>query len=156
MSGEQKGFTLVEVLVAVSILALVMVTLGQSMGATARAYTNINETHLGFLVASDKLVEMQVYQQWPSTGTSDSEVSRNGRDWWIETTVSEGPYPDTRRVDIEVGPLRGNDKGNRPLVALHDAGVGIELLTALQGRAKKTGHPDVDKGKNGDGDNHLQ
>jgi len=96
----------------VSILALVMVTLGQSMGATARAYTNINETHLGFLVASDKLVEMQVYQQWPSTGTSDSEVSRNGRDWWIETTVSEGPYPDTRRVDIEVGPLlQGDDKG---------------------------------------------
>lgn len=111
MSSGQRGFTLVEVLVAVSILALVMVTLGQSMGATARAYTNINETHLGFLVASDKLVEMQVYQQWPSTGTSDSEVTRNGRDWWIETTISEGPYPDTRRVDIDVGPLQDDDKG---------------------------------------------
>lgn len=110
MSSGQRGFTLVEVLVAVSILALVMVTLGQSMGATARAYTNINETHLGFLVASDKLVEMQVYQQWPSTGTSDSEVTRNGRDWWIETTISEGPYPDTRRVDIEVGPMQNDDK----------------------------------------------
>ena len=46
MRSGQRGFTLVEVLVAVSILALVMVTLGQSMGATARAYTNINETHL--------------------------------------------------------------------------------------------------------------
>lgn len=111
MRGQQRGFTLLEVLVAVSILALVMVTLGQSMGITARAYTNINDTHLGFLVASDKLVEMQVYQQWPSTGTSDSEVTRNGRDWWIETTVSEGPYPDTRRVDIEVGLLQGDDKG---------------------------------------------
>jgi len=110
VSSGQRGFTLVEVLVAVSILALVMVTLGQSMGATARAYTNINETHLGFLVASDKLVEMQVYQQWPSTGTSDSEVTRNGRDWWIETTISEGPYPDTRRVDIEVGPMQNDDK----------------------------------------------
>lgn len=110
MRSGQRGFTLVEVLVAVSILALVMVTLGQSMGATARAYTNINETHLGFLVASDKLVEMQVYQQWPSTGVSDSEVTRNGRDWWIETTISEGPYPDTRRVDIEVGLLQDDSK----------------------------------------------
>ncbi len=107
---QQHGFTLVEVLVAVSILALVMVTLGQSMGATARAYTNINETHLGFLVASDKLVEMQVYQQWPSTGTTDSEVNSNGRDWWIETTVSEGPYPDTRRLDIEVGLMQDDKK----------------------------------------------
>ena len=98
---RQGGFTLVEVLIAVSILALVMVVLGQTMGSTARAYTNINETHLGFLVASDKLVEMQVYQQWPSTGESDSTVTRNGREWWINTRVSEGPYPDTRRVDIE-------------------------------------------------------
>ena len=42
MRRGHQGFTLVEVLVAVSILALVMVTLGQSMGATARAYTNIS------------------------------------------------------------------------------------------------------------------
>ena len=109
--NRQHGFTLIEVLVAVMILAGVMVTLGQTMGATARAYSNINETHLGFLVASDKLVEMQVYQQWPSTGTSDSEVTRNGRDWWIETQVSEGPYPDTRRVDINVGLMQAGEKG---------------------------------------------
>ncbi|MCG8392703.1 MAG: type II secretion system minor pseudopilin GspI [Pseudomonadales bacterium] len=109
--NRQHGFTLIEVLVAVMILAGVMVTLGQTMGATARAYSNINETHLGFLVASDKLVEMQVYQQWPSTGTSDSEVTRNGRDWWIETQVSEGPYPDTRRVDINVGLMQADEKG---------------------------------------------
>ncbi len=88
---RQRGFTLVEVLIAVSILALVMVVLGQTMGSTARAYTNINETHLGFLVASDKLVEMQVYQQWPSTGESDATVTRNGREWWVNTRVSEGP-----------------------------------------------------------------
>lgn len=110
MRASQRGFTLVEVLIAVSILALVMVTLGQTLGASAKAYGNINETHLGYLVASDKLVEMQVYQQWPSTGESDSQISRNGREWWIQTRVSEGPYPDTRRVDIEVGPMEGDNK----------------------------------------------
>ncbi|MGB2248767.1 MAG: type II secretion system minor pseudopilin GspI [Alcanivorax sediminis] len=110
MVRRHRGFTLIEVLIAVSILALVMVTLGQTLGASARAYSNINETHLGFLVASDKLVEMQVYQQWPPTGQSDTEVTRNGRDWWIETIVTEGPYPDTRRVDINVGLLRDDVK----------------------------------------------
>lgn len=111
MSRAQRGFTLVEVLVAVMILAMVMVVLGQTMGSTARAYTNINETHLGYLVASDKLVEMQVYQQWPATGRSDSQVTRNGQEWWTQTVISEGPYPDTRRVDIEVGLLRKGEKG---------------------------------------------
>ena len=33
---RQGGFTLVEVLIAVSILALVMVVLGQTMGSTDR------------------------------------------------------------------------------------------------------------------------
>ncbi|EKF73591.1 general secretion pathway protein GspO [Alcanivorax hongdengensis A-11-3] len=109
--SAQRGFTLVEVLIAVAVLALVMVVLGQTMGSTARAYTNINETRLGYLVAADKLVELQVYQQWPSTGTSDSQEERNGRDWWIRTRISDGPYPDTRRVDIDVGPMNGEDKG---------------------------------------------
>ena len=87
---SQAGFTLVEVVLAVAVLALAMVTLGQTLGASAVAYRNIDDTRQAYLVAADKLVEMQVYQQWPSTGTTDSEVNSNGRDWWIETTVSEG------------------------------------------------------------------
>src|SRR5699024_12006353 len=48
---------------------------------------------------------MQVYQQWPNTGTDDEVVTRGEQEWWIETKISAGPYPDTRRVDIDVGPM---------------------------------------------------
>ena len=110
--AREQGFTLVEVLVAVLVLAAVMVTLGQTLGATARAYTNINDTHEGYLVASDKLVELQVYQAWPKVGINDEQVNRNDRDWWIKTHVKEGPYPDTRRVDIEVGLMLESGKSS--------------------------------------------
>ena len=102
---RQGGFTLVEVVLAVAILALAMVTLSQTLGASAVAYRSIDDTRRAYMVAADKLVEMQVYQQWPETGTNDTTVTRGDREWWVRSTVSAGPYPDTRRVDIEVGEI---------------------------------------------------
>jgi len=110
-NSSQAGFTLVEVVLAVAVLALAMVTLGQTLGASAVAYRNIDDTRQAYLVAADKLVEMQVYQQWPNTGTNDEDVTRGERQWWVRTTISAGPYPDTRRVDIEVGEMRDDERG---------------------------------------------
>ena len=38
-------------------------------------------------------------------------MTRGDREWWVRTTISAGPYPDTRRVDIEVGEMRDDDQG---------------------------------------------
>lgn len=108
-AGAQRGFTLVEVMLAVAILAMAMVALSQTLGASAIAYRSIDDTRRAYMVAADKLVELQVYQEWPNTGTSDSTVTVGEREWWVRTTVSAGPYPDTRRVDIEVGEVVGDD-----------------------------------------------
>ncbi len=43
---RQGGFTPAEVLIAVSILALVMVVLGQTLGSTALADTHLSLIHL--------------------------------------------------------------------------------------------------------------
>lgn len=100
----QRGFTLVEILVALVVVMMGVVVLSQSLGGAASAYTWLDERTRAYMIASDKLVEMQVYQQWPSTGTQDEVVERNEERWRVRTRVSNGPYPGTRRVDIEVGP----------------------------------------------------
>lgn len=103
--GTQAGFTLVEVLVAVIILGLAAVTLASAFGGSANGFSRIHERTRAWLIASDKLVELQVYQQWPGIGTQDDRREAEGREWKVRTTVSNGPYPDTRRVDIDVGPM---------------------------------------------------
>lgn len=103
---RQGGFTLVEVVLAVAILALAMVALSQTIGASARAYLNIDGTRRAHSVAADKLVELQVYARWPSVGITDDTVTRGDREWWVRTEISAGPYPDTRRVDIDVGRIK--------------------------------------------------
>ncbi len=106
---SQRGFTLLEVMLAVAILALAMVALSQTLGASAKAYLSIDATRRAYMVASDKLVELQVYARWPQVGASDDTVTRGDREWWVHTKISNGPYPDTRRVDIDVGPIKDDE-----------------------------------------------
>ncbi len=122
---RQNGFTLVEVLVALTILVTAIVVLSQSIGGAASAYTWMEERTLASTIASDKLVELQVFQQWPSTGTDDETLERDGKRWEIRTRVSDGPWPGTRRVDIEVGPEEGGHTSH--------------TLTSLLGRPAEEG-----------------
>lgn len=107
----QGGFTLVEVMIAVAILALGMVALSQTLGSSADAYLRIAATQRAYLIAEDKLVELQVYQKWPAVGTNDDTVTRGDRQFWVRTKISAGPYPGTRRADIDVGRIRDDNKG---------------------------------------------
>lgn len=104
MKRRQAGFTLVEILVAVIVLAFATILLADTIGAGAVAHGRLNDTTRAWGVASDKLVEMQVFQRWPATGTQDEIVERHDERWLVRTKISAGPYNNTRRVDIEVGP----------------------------------------------------
>lgn len=99
---RQRGFTLVEVLIAVAIVAMAAITASMSLGRSTQQLSWLGEKTRAYQVAADKLVELQVYQQWPSTGVQDSKVERFDTRWQLRTTVKAGPFPDTRRVDIAV------------------------------------------------------
>ena len=66
-----RGFTLVEILVSLVILAGVAIVLADTIGAGAVAHTRLDDTTRAWRVASDKLVELQVYQRWPGIGVQD-------------------------------------------------------------------------------------
>lgn len=104
MKCRQSGFTLVEILVAVIVLAFATILLADTIGAGAVAHGRLNDTTRAWGIASDKLVELQVFQRWPAPGTQDEVVERHDERWLVRTKISQGPYNNTRRVDIEVGP----------------------------------------------------
>lgn len=101
--SNAKGFTLIEVLVALTVMSLTVVMLVDAISGSADQYGRVDAKIQGWMVASDKLVELQVYQEYPNVGRNDSFVERFGKSWNVTTIVAEGPYPDTRRVDVEVG-----------------------------------------------------
>ena len=99
-----RGFTLIEVMVALAIFVAAALALDAAMSANVRGTVRFEEKTLATWVASNKLVELQLYQQWPATGRQDDEAELGGRRWFVQVDVSNGPLPATRRVDITVGP----------------------------------------------------
>lgn len=100
-----RGFTLIEVMIALAIFVAAALALDAAMGSNVRGTMRFEEKTLASWVASNKLVELQLYQQWPNTGRQDDEAEMGGRRWFVQVDVAEGPLPDTRRVDITVGPV---------------------------------------------------
>lgn len=101
-AGTESGFTLVEVLVAVAILALALgaVIVGGSRYADNAVY--LRDKTIANWVAHNLLNQWHLSQSYPDIGEKTGETEMAGREWaWI-AQVSKTPDQDVRRVDIRV------------------------------------------------------
>jgi len=98
----QRGFTLMEILVALAIIAIVLGALVQAAGATAANAGRIRDKTVAQWVAANKLAEMQVSGTFPDTGSKTGESEMLGQTWYWKTIVQAVEDDDLRRVDIEV------------------------------------------------------
>jgi general secretion pathway protein I len=116
MKRGSQGFTLLEVLIALVVLAL-------SLGAAIRAvgeYT-VNQAYLrdrtfAEWVAHNQLVTAQLAGEWPSIGRQKGEAEMplgaaadGGREWRWVMQVTQTPEEDLRRLDIDVYPASAPD-----------------------------------------------
>ena len=97
----QTGFTLIEVLVAMTILAVGVTALVSASGASALRADFLRNRELGRWVAANKLTELSVLPDWPEVGTTNSEVDLAGRTWYVRTITQRVDDPDLRRVDVQ-------------------------------------------------------
>jgi general secretion pathway protein I len=103
------GFTLLEVLIALAVLAL-------SMGAAIKAvgdYTN-NEAYLrdrtiAMWVARNVLVRFQVENEWPDVGERKGTEEMGRREWRWLGVISQTEEEELRRLDVKVFALDSED-----------------------------------------------
>lgn len=98
----ERGFTLIEVLAALVVLAL---TLGGIMNAAAfygRNAVYLQDRTLAGWVANNQMVKVQLDRAWVPEGRSNGKIEMAQREWQWEREVEETPDERLRRVTIRV------------------------------------------------------
>ncbi len=97
-----RGFTLVEVLVALAVLAIALTAVLRTMGQAIDATTTLRERNTALWVAQNRLVEHQMRRDWPAADTKDGDAEIGGEKWFWREQVSTTPEPRIRRIEITV------------------------------------------------------
>lgn len=114
-SQVQHGFTLMEILVALAIIAIVLGALVQAAGSSAANAGRIRDKTVAQWVASNRLAEMQLSGTFPETGAKSGEAEMLGQTWYWKTRVQEVEDDDLRRVDVEI---RETEDAKNPVVTV--------------------------------------
>ncbi|MBP6130219.1 type II secretion system minor pseudopilin GspI [Thauera sp.] len=101
-AGRTRGFTLLETLVALAIVAIALVSALRAMGATAQSTAALREHTLASWVAQNRLAMHRATAAWPEIGeySGEAEQARMRMRW--EEKVSGTPNALFRRIDVRV------------------------------------------------------
>jgi len=109
MSKAERGFTLIELMVALAVFSLVALTLLKLQGAIVRNSGVIGDQAVGQIVAHNLAVQTLTDPRAPAIGEEQGSEVNAGRTWrWVRDTSSTAD-PKLVRIDIAV-----LDQGGRP------------------------------------------
>ncbi|MDO9481366.1 MAG: type II secretion system minor pseudopilin GspI [Hydrogenophaga sp.] len=107
---DQGGFTLVEILVALAVVAITLSAGLQATGALTRAATRQSDQWLAQLCAENELTRLRLSRQLPGVGDSTADCEQAGQTLQVRLSVLPTPNPNFRRIDAVVtAPVDGAD-----------------------------------------------
>ena len=102
MTRRARGFTLVEILVA---LAIIAVALAAGMRALAQATDSagaLKQRTLALWVAQNRVAAASLESPWPAPGQRDGSAVEAGVSFTFRETISATPNPAFRKIDVTV------------------------------------------------------
>ncbi|MGB3721298.1 MAG: type II secretion system minor pseudopilin GspI [Pacificimonas sp.] len=100
--ARQDGFTLVEVLVALGVLGLAMLSLVRLGGAQAMTAVELEQTTYADIVAENALIETLISATPPALGTANETVTAMGGVWQVARVAQRTAEPKVMLIGITV------------------------------------------------------
>lgn len=107
MVNNARGFTLIEVLVALSVLSIAVVALIKVQGESAAAASATRARLFAQIVAENQMVDAVSAVETPVTGSSSGQVVLAGQSWTWTKDVARTGDRDITRIDIAVRGAEG-------------------------------------------------
>ena len=106
MKQVARGFTLIEILVAVAILAVALAATTRAASLATDGSLETRHRLLATWAAQNRVAEIRARQLFPDPGTVRSSAEQGGLALALEETVTDTPNPTIRRVDVAVADAR--------------------------------------------------
>lgn len=99
---KSRGFTLLEVMVALIIVAFSLTALTASMNQMIDAANTLRERTFASWIAQNKITEMRLANVIPDVSATNGEIEFGNTEWEWRAVVSETGIENFRRIDVSV------------------------------------------------------
>ncbi len=113
---KSSGFTLIEMLVALVVVAMAGIVVSSSVSGVSNQTFSIERRQLAHWVGENHLVRLKLdlrqRASTPPTGRDTQRVDMAGRRWEVRTEIKQTTQPELRRIEVDVFELeRGSPIG---------------------------------------------
>jgi general secretion pathway protein I len=100
--ATRRGFTLIEVLVALAIAAIGLASVLAVVTNSARNSVYLRDKTFASWIAQNRITELRIGTTMPSVDKTNGDLEYAGQKWKWEQTVTQTEVPGMRRIDVAV------------------------------------------------------
>lgn len=116
-ADRRAGFTLIEILVALAIIAVALTAVVAETGQHLNAAVHMRDRTFAHWVAMNRIAEEHIAGTWPNAGTSNGTAIMGDREWFWTMKVSDTPDETIRRIDVEVRASKNQPRSDATAIA---------------------------------------
>jgi general secretion pathway protein I len=106
---QQSGFSLIEVLVALAIVAIALLALSGQFASQAKTFEASRDRVLAHWVAQNHLASMRAFGSWPELGETSRLTTFADRQWLVKQVITATPNSAIRQMDIYIAYEQGKN-----------------------------------------------